>query len=872
MSPRSLTRPALALLAALAACSKSSAPPSDGRLLHVPSPDWRDQIIYMVMTDRFANGDPTNDDQHGGEFDPTNKDKYSGGDLRGVIDHLDYIKGLGATAVWITPPVANEWWDPLQQSAGFHGYWARDFKHVDEHLGTLETYKDLSDALHKRGMYLVQDIVTNHTGNFFTYAPYDPNDVTKGFVKNAAATPTPRPTQPPFDQDDVTDPAQKAAAIYHWTPTITDYTDKNQQFNYQVSDLDDLNTENPVVRKALRDAYGYWIKEVGVDAYRVDTVKYVPHEFWNDFFNSTDPDAPGILAVARATGRNAFHAFGEVFDTSPANSDVAEQEIGTFLGTPDKPELPAALAFPLYEEIGRVFAQGQPTTNMTYRIGRFMDPKNFGNAYVTPIFFDNHDVRRFLAIGTRDAFRQALAFLFTMPGIPVVYYGTEQVFTDTRAAMFKGGYLADKDHFDDKYYYYLKVQKLAGLRAANKVFSRGDIAIAYDSAAAGPFAYKRTLAGDVALVVFNTSDQNVLVSNLDTGLPPGTVLNVVHDEQTPDAPRVDAHGKVTEVLPPRAVIVALATSKSETPATPGATIAVTTGVDGMTLTQDTPMSGTVTPATTALALVVDGLVDGATVITPAADGSWTATLPVSSFAEGTSTHDVSVYAKSANVATPRQKFTASVVFNGPTLHVDDPVGDDKGPKGTYVYPMDTTFHHEQDITGVTAQVGPTTLTLKVTMKDWSTVWNPPLGFDHVSFNVFFQLPGSTTGATVMPRLSATVPLGFVWDFQHFVYGWTNALYKSDGAAATTNGAAVSAQPVVKTNAADKTVIFQYDKGAFSLSSWTGVKVYIADWDFDGIGADYRPLSMAGGQWAYGGGAPTDPHVMDDVAVFTLPAK
>src|SRR5262249_20745398 len=129
---------ALVLLAGCSSSSTSAPSPdapskpdaSTGPVLNVASPVWEEQVIYLVMTDRFANGDKTNDDKHMGEFDPTdvNGSKYSGGDLQGIIDHLDYIQGLGATAIWITPPVANMWWDPLQQSGGYHGYWARDLK------------------------------------------------------------------------------------------------------------------------------------------------------------------------------------------------------------------------------------------------------------------------------------------------------------------------------------------------------------------------------------------------------------------------------------------------------------------------------------------------------------------------------------------------------------------------------------------------------------------------------------------------------------------------------------------------------------------------------------------------------------------------
>ena len=139
------------------------------------SVEWRDQVVYFLMTDRFADGDHTNNDQKAGEFNPADGGLYSGGDLAGVRSKLDYIQGLGATAVWLTPPVANVWYDPVLKMAGYHGYWAADFKKVDAHLGILEDYRGLAADLHRKGMLLIQDIVTNHTGDFFSYSgPRDP--------------------------------------------------------------------------------------------------------------------------------------------------------------------------------------------------------------------------------------------------------------------------------------------------------------------------------------------------------------------------------------------------------------------------------------------------------------------------------------------------------------------------------------------------------------------------------------------------------------------------------------------------------------------------------------------------------------------------
>jgi glycosidase len=860
--------PIAQVLLLFSACSSSGSSSPDAGLLHVASPVWQEQIIYFVMTDRFADGDRTNDDQHAGEYDPTDLNRYSGGDLQGVIDKLDYIQGLGATAVWITPPVANMWWDPLQQSGGYHGYWARDLKKVDEHEGTLATYKALSDALHRRGMYLIQDIVPNHMGNFFQYSSYDPADPTQGFVKNVNAVPTSKPDQTPFDEDDVTDPAQRAAAIYHFTPAIADYGDPNQEVNYQVSDLDDLNTENPVVRKALRDSYGYWIKEVGVDAFRVDTAKFVPHEFWHDFFYAADADAPGMMAVAKATGRERFLAFGEVFEVPDAMTDTLEKKVASFLGTPDKPELPSVLAFPLYGDIERLFATGQPTADMTYRLGRMMDPTLYPDPYVLPTFIDNHDVRRFLSISTGPDMLMALELLFTIPGIPVVYYGTEQLFTETRQAMFKGGYRAPADAYVTDGLYYQRIKKLADMRKASPALTHGGLDVLYDNAnGPGAFAYRRTQGTETVLVLMNTSTQPALVAQMDAKLPAGSTFTMLHSEQSPPDPVVGQGGLLTAVLPPKSVIIARATGQTTTPPTPAATITVATPIAGQTFTKNVTFAGTVSPATTRLVMVLDGNVYKATPVTVGGDGGWSVALPVSDFASGVFLHDVAFYAPDASVATVSSRFTTDVKFNGKVIDVDDPVGDDKGPKGTYTYPTDQTFQHQMDITHVNVEVGATTMNLHLTMKDFTSLWSPQNGFDHVYFNIYFSLPGKT-GATVMPKLHAQVPASFTWSYSQFSGGFNNAMYTSDGATADGYGA-VARAPTLSVSPATKTISFTYDRNNFGLASWSGVKIYIATWDFDGIQAIFRPLTQDGGQWVMGGGGDADPMIMDDMPPITL---
>lgn len=887
---RRLLLPALLGFSLTACPAKPTA--VDAGFVHVASPKWEEQVIYFVLTDRFANGDVSNDDQHAGEFDPKNKDKYSGGDLQGIIDQLDYIQGLGATAVWITPPVANMWWDPEQKSGGYHGYWARNLKKVDEHFGTVETYKRLSEALHQRGMYLIQDVVPNHMGNFFSWFACDDAgmnctskyptacqgdytaagcDVSQGAHLNTGATPASKPDQAPFDQNDPRDPTQRAAGIYHWTPQILDFGSGYQQWYWALSDLDDLNTENPVVRKALRDSYGYWVKEVGVDAFRVDTAKFVPHDFWNDFFYSDDAEAPGIMNVAKATGRTQFHAFGEFAETSGELQSNAEDRMLPYFGSSTRPEFPALLAYPLFGEINAVFAQGNPTANMTYRLNQFMKPAL--NPYLTPTFIDNHDQSRFLSVSNGLGLIEGMVFIFTIPGIPTVYYGTEQGFMSTRQSMFDGGYGAvDGDAFRPQIGMYKIIKQLAELRRQHKSLTLGTLEVLADTTnGPGVFVYRRQYEGETVIVFMNTSDQSALLTNMTTGLAPGTVLENWYALPAVAAPKVDAAGKATMAMAPRQVMVTHVTTDVVAPGAAAATITVSTELEGKTFTTDTVINGTVSPATTKLRMVLNGDIDGAAKLTVQTDGTWSATLPVSTFPVGKHPQSLTFYAPEANVASAQYHFTTDVAFAGMTLSVDDPAGDDHGPAGfNYAYPSDSSFTHQMDVTNVTALVGATTLKLQLTMSALTSVWAPDLGFDHVVFNVFFQVPGQA-GLTALPLLSANAPSGFTWNYGQSIGGYKadNKLFNTVGANETTLGQLLTVPGVTVSG---KTVTLEYDRTRFlnpTIPSWTGVKVYVTTWDYDGVQKIFRPISQAGAPYEFGRGNPTDPHIMDDVTPFTL---
>ena len=146
------------------------------------------------------------------------------------------------------------------------------------------------------------------------------------------------PTQSPFDHNDARKPGDRQAAIYHWTPEVRDFRDEAQKQSWQMSGLDDLNSETPVVRRALRQSYGYWIREAGVDGFRIDTALYVPREALDDFLNAEDVQAPGVLRVAKASGKPSFHVFGEGFAIDKPYEDSQARRIDRLMqrddGTP----------------------------------------------------------------------------------------------------------------------------------------------------------------------------------------------------------------------------------------------------------------------------------------------------------------------------------------------------------------------------------------------------------------------------------------------------------------------------------------------------------------------------------------------------------
>lgn len=846
------------------------------------SPDWRDQVIYFVLTDRFADGDPSNNDQGAGEYDPSKSSHYSGGDFAGIQSKLDYIQNLGATALWLTPPVAHQWWSQKAQYGGYHGYWATDFTQVDPHYGDLASYRALATDLHQRQMYLIQDIVVNHTGNFFGYAgDYDATDTAKNFVLyEDQSSKQPAPSQMPFAQINRLNPEHAAADIYHWTPPIVDPKAPGQEFQYQLSSLADLNTSHPKVRQALKQSYRYWLEQVGVDAFRIDTAKYVEPDFWADFLHAPD----GILASARALGKSNFLAFGEVFEASQPFAADGEQKMLQLMSTPSRKALDSVIAFPLYFEINAVLAEGRPPAQLGYRLQQHS--QLFADPHVLPTFINNHDTKRFLASGSVDAFIQAYALLFTIPGIPVIYQGDEQLFRQTRQAMFKGGWGNPQDQFSTQSAMYLLIQSLAKLRKTYPVLSRGTWSLLQaDENAAGILAYQMAATSEVVkgkaettspiIVLMNTADSPRLLAALPTGLTSRSWQVLWRHGIQQSTVSTNAQGQLTLELPARSVLVlqmqpASVGTTAETSSKPLLQLQWSQRPGKHPLSEDFVLAGRINQPDLPLRLVQNGDLQKFPPLRSDATGHFRVKVPVRDL--GQQQHQLRLYAPTQGWVSPEIHYQTQVTTPEWQAEVSDPAEDDRGPTGRYLQPQHEHSQQQLDIRGLKAMAGGSHLQLEIQMQQISQFWAPANGFDNVHFAIFIHLPNrpDLPSATLLPGLQQRMPRGKSWQLGHFMFGWGNSVFSADGATSAQTGTQLGAAPRLQVDLEQRRITVNYQGQALGIQDWAGAEIYLSTWDKTGEGV-LRELTPTASAWNFGGAAADAPKVLDDVWLQLQPS-
>ena len=480
--------------------------------------DWRDEIIYQLIVDRFADGDVNNN--HRVMYSALGR--YQGGDWQGVIDHLDYLQDLGVTALWISPIVKN-----IDYDAGFdgyHGYWTQSFTKVSPHFGSPAKLRELVARCHERGIKVVLDIVTNHVGQLFYYdinGNGQPDEIVTGSSSLDSTDPLARLTRadeydPDFDRRGVQGqnglgPSGTADIRYLYLPEINRvlpdpirfgekpeevldfsrpgvYNRRGRVTNYDrweqlttgdfPGGLKDLDTRRQDVRRGLEKAFAQMIRDYDFDGFRIDTLKHVEHEFWQDF-------GPAIRKYVRGESapygvepltvpKNNWFMFGEAFDGDDAllGEFTYDDEVDSVFYFSQK--------FQVYADVVKC---GQPTNKIRslwndrlrfdpptarlhgdFRSDRFRtldnallpdpaakkpiynqdpsprgpvssDGKGVPPSKLLVNFLDNHDVARYMspvdscytdAASAARKLHSALGLMLTEDGIPCLYYGTEQ--------------------------------------------------------------------------------------------------------------------------------------------------------------------------------------------------------------------------------------------------------------------------------------------------------------------------------------------------------------------------------------------------------------------------------------------------------------
>lgn len=393
-------------------------------------------VLYMLMPDRFADGDPTNNQIKGlypYTIDRSQPSLRHGGDLEGIRQHLDYFKELGVTALWFTPVLENNSPDS-NGSSSYHGYATTDYYRVDPRFGTNDEYKRLCDEAHSKGLKVVMDMIFNHCG--FEH-PWVADMPTKDWLN----TPEWLAARKDKTKPEVNDKYLQTS--YKLTPIVDPYASqvdfKETVDGWFVPTMPDLNQKNPHVMTYLIQNSEWWIETVGIDGIRMDTYPYADAEGMARWMKTLNDEYPN------------FNVVGETWVTEPAytaawQKDSKLSKTNSYLGT--------VMDFSFYDKINQ--AKREETDGFSTGMNRIYNNFVYDYLYPNPssvmAFIENHDTDRFLGNGKdTTALKQALAILLTVNRIPQLYYGTEVLMNGTKEKTdgyvrkdFPGGFAGDE--------------------------------------------------------------------------------------------------------------------------------------------------------------------------------------------------------------------------------------------------------------------------------------------------------------------------------------------------------------------------------------------------------------------------------------------
>jgi glycosidase len=469
--------------------------------------DIHQGFIYQIVTDRFFNGDTANDNppQSAGLFDPngftnpSNWRLYWGGDLAGITQKLGYLKSMGVAAIWISPPIDNVNKPDSGGAAGYHGYWPRDMMRIDEHFGDVSNswtaFDQLTSTAHAKGIKVIVDFVANHS-----------NDIGAG-EDGALYNNGVKVTDYSSDTGSVT--------YFHHAPNITDYSNRYQVQYQTLSGLADLDQTNPWVDGYLKGAVSQFLVH-GTDGFRFDAIKHVN---WGWQYSLENTIANWRAPAGLPTARSRPFLFGEWM----GGSDDALYADGVKFSNRSGMNL---LDYPLYYSIVDVFGKGKSFREIDNEL-TLEDagpPNSNAQAIAQPndlvTFFDNHDNPRIQSMGADAmAVKQAISFIFTCRGIPVLYYGDEQ-YLHSDQSMGNDPYDRNAMTSFGSTDAVVLIQYLAALRATNPAIAYGSMQQRWVND--DVYIYERKLGANIVLVAINkgqNSDQ--AISGLFTYLSPG---------------------------------------------------------------------------------------------------------------------------------------------------------------------------------------------------------------------------------------------------------------------------------------------------------------------------------------------------------------
>jgi neopullulanase len=358
----------------------------------------KDDVIYLLMPDRFSNGDPLNDSVPGilEGAHPGDPNGRHGGDIVGISGEVDYLSKLGVTGVWITPLLENN-----QPKYSYHGYAITDYYKIDPRYGTNAQYLDLVEDIHEKGMKVIMDMVFNHCGSNHWWIQDMPME---SWVHQF-----PEFTRSNFRAETIMDPY---ASDFDRERMLTGWFDRN---------MPDLNQHNPVLAKYLIQNSIWWIEYAGLDGIRMDTYPYSYKDFLAEWMQSIHLEYPNFSVVGETWLQKESHT-GWWQDGSPANEGY-------------KSNLDFVTDFPTYFALKDAFVENEGWTTGLARMYYVLSQDYvYSDPFNCIIFADNHDLTRiYTSLGEDyNKFKMAMTYLFTTRGIPVMYYGTELLMTGVK--------------------------------------------------------------------------------------------------------------------------------------------------------------------------------------------------------------------------------------------------------------------------------------------------------------------------------------------------------------------------------------------------------------------------------------------------------